>query len=135
MAKSIASLVNDAASLLQRLVRIKAADENGMCICVTCGKADHWKDMDGGHFIKRTYTAHKLLEENIHPQCRRCNRFMDGEGPAYTLYMIDIYGRDFVDELEQTKRTPRKYRRVEILEIIEELKQRVKEAEQCAGQS
>ncbi len=127
--RSIASLVNQAAELMQRLVRIKAADDNGLCRCVTCGKVDHWKDMDGGHFIKRTYTAHKLLEENIHPQCRRCNRFMDGEGAAYTLYMIDMYGREFVDRLEQTKREPVKYRRVEIVEIIAELKQRVKAAE------
>ena len=127
--RSIASLVNQAAELMQRLVRIKAADDNGLCRCVTCGKVDHWKDMDGGHFIKRTYTAHKLLEENIHPQCRRCNRFMDGEGAAYSLYMIDMYGREFVDRLEQTKREPVKYRRVEIVEIIAELKQRVKAAE------
>ena len=129
MAKTIAALVNDAASLLQRLVRIKAADENGMCRCVTCGKVDHWKDMDGGHYIKRTHTAHKLLEENIHPQCRRCNRFMDGEGGAYSLYMIDMYGREFVDWLHQTKREPRKYRRAEIMEIIADIKQRVKDAE------
>ena len=43
--------------------------------------------------------------------------------------MIDMYGREFVDRLEQTKREPVKYRRVEIVEIIAELKQRVKAAE------
>ena len=131
--KSIARLTEDAAALLQKLVKLKAADDSGYCRCVTCGKVEHWRNMDGGHFISRTYRAHKLREENIHPQCQRCNRFRSGEGPDYTLYMIDTYGRDFVDELIATKREPKKYTRPELEEMIEDLKDQISELEGLCG--
>lgn len=130
--KTIAGLVNDAAVLLQKKVRIKAgiaAYTNGYCQCVTCGVWKHWKEMQGGHFISRRYTAHKLMEENIHPQCPGCNGPRGGNLIPYTQYMNDTYGREFVDELESTKGETKKYSRPEILEIIEELKQEVKELE------
>ena len=131
--KTIATLVNEAATLLQKKVRIKAADDSGMCQCVTCKKWGHWKEMQGGHFISRRYTAHKLLEENIHPQCRGCNGPLMGNLTNYTLYMVDHYGRDFVDHLESTKGETKKYSRAEITEIIEELKTEVKELERSAA--
>jgi hypothetical protein len=122
--KSIARLVEDAAVILQRIVRIKAADENGYVSCVTCGVTRQWNDgMQGGHFISRRYTAHKLSEENIHPQCAKCNGPLRGNAIPYTVYMIDTYGRDFVDELERTKGQTKKYTRPEIEQIIQELRE------------
>ena len=46
--KTIAALVNDAASILQRVVRLKAAND-GYCQCITCGAIHPWDKMDGGH--------------------------------------------------------------------------------------
>lgn len=132
-AKTIARLVDDAAVILQRIVRLKAADENGYCQCVTCGKVDHYKNMDGGHFISRRYTAHKLLEENLAPQCKGCNLFGEGSKPAYTLYMIDTYGREFVDELEATKGQTKKWPRAEIMDEIQRLKEYEKEIREAKG--
>lgn len=125
--KTIASLVNDAAVILQRIIRIKAADSSGYAQCVTCGVTKHWKELQGGHFISRRYTAHKLREENIHPQCAGCNGPRSGNLTAYTLFMVDTYGRDFVDELEATKGITKKYTRPEILGVIAELKAQEKE--------
>lgn len=122
--KSIARLVEDAAVILQRIVRIKAADENGYVSCVTCGVTRQWNDgMQGGHFISRRYTAHKLTEENIHPQCQKCNGPLRGNQILYTTYMIDTYGREFVDDLERTKGQTKKYTRPEIEQIIQELRE------------
>lgn len=128
--KTIAKLVDDASVILQRIVRIKAADENGYAACVTCGRVLHWKDMDGGHFISRTYTAHKLNESNIHVQCKGCNGFRGGEYQIYTLYMIDMYGREFVDNLLATKRETKKWHRSDIIEHIEELRRYEREVSQ-----
>lgn len=127
--KTIAKLVDDAAILLQKLVKLKAADENGYCKCVTCGKVEHWKLMDGGHFISRRWTALKLMEENIQPQCKGCNGFLNGNMVAYTTYMIDTYGREFVDELQVLKHETKKHTRSEVLELIAELKAQIKELE------
>ena len=125
--KTIAGLVEDAATILQRIVRMKAADESGYCQCVTCGKVGHWKEMDGGHYISRTYTQHKLLEENIHPQCKGCNRFGHKCHDDYSRYMRETYGTEFVDWLSDTKRQTKKYYRSEIEDLIAELKVREKE--------
>ena len=120
--KSIAKLVDDAACILQRIVRLKAADENGYVSCVCCGKTEPWQDMQGGHFISRVYTAHKILEENIHPSCQRCNGPLRGNMIPYTIWMIENYGLPFIEELEATKHHTKKYGRPEIMGIIEDMK-------------
>jgi len=122
--KSIAKLVEEAAVILQRIVRLKAADGQGYVQCVTCGIQQPWQDMQGGHFISRVFTAHKLLEENINPQCPRCNGPLRGNQAAYTLFMVDTYGREWVDELLATKSQTKKYLRYEIEEVIDDLKDR-----------
>ena len=124
---SAKTLKPKAAALLQKLVRMKAADAEGWCECVTCGKRDHYKAMDGGHFVSRQHTAHLLREENIHPQCKRCNKWLHGALDKYTLYMVDMYGRDFVDHLIATKTQVRKYTAAELEDIIAELRVRIKD--------
>jgi len=126
--KTIAKLVNECAEILQRIVRIKAS-KNGYANCVTCGVNKPWQELQGGHFISRVKTAHKLLEENIHPQCGKCNGYLRGNMVAYTLYMEDMYGRDFVEELLATQNQTKKYSRFEIEELKATLKQELKELE------
>lgn len=127
--KTIAKVVDAAATVLQKLVRLKAAEENGLVQCVTCDKWAHWKDMQGGHFISRGSKRWKLVEENVHPQCPGCNGFGMKYGNAeavYTAYMIDMYGRDYVDEMLRTKSEPRKYTRAEVAEMEAEWKEQIK---------
>ena len=75
--KTLPKLTDECAVLLQKIVRMKQAIylKSPYIACVTCGKIDHWKNQQGGHFISRTWTATKILEENIHPQCISCNGF------------------------------------------------------------
>lgn len=115
--KPIGKLTDECAKLLQKLVRIKAADDNGYAECVSCGSTKHWKELQGGHFIPRGNAVTKLMEENIHPQCMGCNAFGMKYGDAekqYTLWMIDHYGRDFVDELIATKGKVHKWVRADL---------------------
>jgi hypothetical protein len=136
--KTIAALVDDCAKLLQKIVRMKAAlqQPDGIIQCVTCGKWGHWKEMHGGHFIARTYRQHKLLEENIHPQCPGCNTFRpERVADDYNKFMRDTYGHEFVDHLTQTKRHPKKYARQELEELLAELKAQAKSLErECDAQ-
>ena len=125
--KTVAKLREEAAVLLQKLVRMKAADENGLATCVTCGKRQHYKDMDGGHFISRKWTATKLVEENVHPQCKGCNQYASGRHDDYSLYMVDTYGIEMVRELNDKKRELCKQNRIELEDIKIELKLRIAE--------
>jgi len=128
-------LIEAVAGKLQRLVRLKASDENGYCKCVSCGVVKHYKDgMQGGHFIPRGCSETRLLEENIHPQCAGCNGFGMKYGIAsqvYTLYMIDMYGKDFVDYLLGCKRAKRvhKVSRAELEDMLIDFKKQIKEHE------
>lgn len=128
--KTVAKLKQEAATLLQKLVRMKYADDNGMCECVTCGKVDLYKYMDGGHFVSRRHNATLLVEENIHPQCKGCNNHKNGNIDSYSVFMIDTYGLDAMKELVASKHQPRKFIDTELLELIAEYKRRIKEQEE-----
>jgi hypothetical protein len=131
--RKISAITEECARLLQRLVRMKAADEFGYAECITCGKVEDWHDLDGGHFVPRKHKKHKLREENVHPQCRYCNRYRYGALGEYTLYMIDMYGRDFVEWLWETKSDIHKPTRQELLDLLAELKQKIAEQEKRLG--
>jgi len=115
---------------LQKLVRLKAADDRGYCQCVSCGKPFNWKEGDGGHFIPKGHSSYwSLKEENVHPQCKGCNGFGMKHGTAaneYTKWMIDYYGRKFVDEMESLKRNPIKYYKKDLLEMVKNWEKEIK---------
>lgn len=134
--KTLRGLVDDLAVALQKHVRLKAADSNGYVSCVTCeaqGKrtVKHWKEMQGGHFIERS-KAHKVLEENIHPQCPYCNQHGMKRASvvlAYRSFMVDSYGEDFVKAMEQTANDVVKRSRPDVEDQIREIKRRNTELE------
>lgn len=115
---------------LQRYVRLKAADDNGYVSCVTCGVTRQWNErMQGGHFIKRGKKRWAYEEENVHPQCAECNGIHMQYGQAdkkYTLYMVDMYGRDFVDHMLATVNEIFKPGRCFHEDMIAELDEKIK---------
>lgn len=124
-----AQLAERAAKDLQLLVRLKAADSNGYVTCVTCGKVDNWRGMQGGHYMERGRSSTKLLEENIHPQCPGCNCFKMKTASGvilYREYMVSMYGEDAVKELEQLSRKPHKWVKADILDLHAEIKEQIK---------
>jgi hypothetical protein len=74
-----------------------------MVRCVTCPKIRHWKNVDCGHFISRTYRIIKFHELNNHAQCLECNRDLDGNQQVYEAAMIRMYGAGMVAELNRLK--------------------------------
>ena len=128
--KSVAKLVDEAATLLQLLVRLKAANDNGYVSCVVCGVSRHYLDgMQGGHFISRGKLATKLMVENVHPECRGCNMPGGGHEAGWASYMLETYGKEFIDELHSISRTVKKYTRSEVIEIKKDLSTQIKEHE------
>jgi len=131
--KTTAKLLDECAALLQKIVRLKARDKDGYVKCVSCETTGHYKEMQGGHFIERKWTATRILEENIHPQCPSCNGGFGGKPKGnlrmYTLYMIDMYGKEWVEELEILKHKTKKYTRDELEEIKKDFKRQIKELE------
>ena len=128
--KSIAKEVDEAATLLQLLVRLKAADDNGYVSCVVCGVTRHYLDgMQGGHFISRGKLATKLMVENVHPECRGCNMPGGGHEAGWASYMMETYGKEFIEELHQISRGTKKYLRCEVEAIKKDFNEQIREQE------
>jgi hypothetical protein len=128
--RTLVKEIDEAAKLIQRLVRLKASDDNGYCSCVTCGVTGHYKDFDGGHYFSRRHLRLKLFEENIHPQCTRCNRFLMGDGQTnerYRDFMVDTYGlRRFKAMEKLTYMPPPKFHKADVIAFRSEIEERIK---------
>ena len=136
--RTIAQEIEAAAKLLQRLVRMKASDDNGYCQCVTCGKVDHYKAMQGGHFYGRRHTVFKLFEENVHVQCAACNQWgmkTTKIQEAYRIYMEDMYGARRIRAMQRLAwRAAPKFNLEEVIQFQRELKEKIKEEEYRIGE-
>lgn len=116
-------------TLTSEYIRRKYADEHGYVSCVTCGKTSLWNDgIQAGHYVpKAKGLSIYFVEENIHPQCVSCNVFNNGNYRPYTLFMIDTYGREKIDELEELSKTQIKISIPEYEEMIIEMKEKLGE--------
>jgi hypothetical protein len=98
-------LIEKADRVTSQYIRRKHADFNGNVKCVSCGKVMPWKEAHCAHFIGRSAKATRWLEENLHPACCGCNTYRkEFHMREYTVYMVDMYGRAFVDELREMER-------------------------------
>ena len=135
---TVAQEVEKAAKLLQRLVRLKASDDNGYCQCVTCDKIDHYKNMQGGHFIPRGRTIFKLYEPNIQVQCPSCNLWGMKQAHyvlRYRQWMVDYYGERRVKAMERLAwRASPKFNREEVIQFARDLKEQIKDEEWRIGE-
>jgi len=134
--RTVPQLVEEAAVILQRIVRVKAAiaeNNRGLITCVACKKKNYWQRMNGGHFAGRDHINTKLLEENIHPLDVHCNKLNGHDGLVlvnYYEYLVEMYGKEFVDnDIRKAALIPKVYKRAEILESKAEFEQRLAELE------
>lgn len=119
---SLKTLRDKAWSLTSQYIRLREADEDGYCRCVTCGITKHWKEQQAGHFIPQARgNAIRWDLRGISPQCYRCNINLGGNGAEYTIYMLDRYGREVVDDLRRVASTTRIMRRADYEAIIEDM--------------
>lgn len=86
-------------------IRLRDSDSSGFCRCISCGKVQHWKDVDNGHYVNRSHMGTRYSERNCNAQCRSCNRFSEGNNIGYTRGLIRKYGIKVIDELDVKKHT------------------------------
>ncbi len=104
------------------MIRVEAADRNGVCECVTCGIRKHWRSgmIHCGHFLAARHmtSAVKFCESNVAPQCKNCNtdgrvaqwrphasKKTEDVHRRFMLWMIKNRGLDKVEELEVLRNT------------------------------
>ena len=79
-------------------IRRRYAD-NDIAECFTCGKQDHWKKLQNGHFQSRKHYATRWHEVNCQVQCSGCNVFRYGEQFKFARNLDNTYYDGLADEL------------------------------------
>lgn len=85
------------------------------------------------HFIKRFHKLFRFDEMNCHAGCKRCNVMLDGNYMEYTLWMIDQYGLEKVQEMRQRQNETKKWKTYELEEMIEYYKEEVDKLAKAKG--
>lgn len=111
--------------IFSEFVRLRDADENGYCRCISCGKIKPWKEMDCGHYINRKHMSTRYNEMNCNAQCRHCNRFDEGNIQGYRRSLVRMYGEKNVLHLESLKNETRKLSDCEYIILINYYKELV----------
>ena len=119
------SLINDLDFTFSRYIRIKEANENGMCECYTCGKIDHWKYLQCSHYIKRGHYGLRWDSRNAKPACINCNELLNGNINEYTIRLEKEYP-GLTNQLKEQSREIYKYNRDELKELIIDLRLKLK---------
>jgi hypothetical protein len=87
--------------------------------CVTCGKEDHWKSLQCGHFMSRKHMSTRWNEDNCQVQCAGCNVFRYGEQYKFSLYL----GNNLAEKLHIKSKEVCKFTEVELQELIQHYEQ------------
>lgn len=109
-------------------IRQRDSNSNGYVTCITCGGVYHWMEVDCGHYVPRNHKNTRFDEQNCHGQCRRCNRFQNGNMDVYSLKMIEKYGKNILNEMQKRKNIIKQWSVSELEERIEYYKSKVKTA-------
>lgn len=118
--KTRSQLVKELDKVFSRYIRLRD-DGNG---CITCGEVKPWKEMQACHFYTRGRYPTRWDETNVHSGCYRCNVLLKGNYIPYTIYMIDRYGRQYVDDLEKKSKSNTKILTPVIREMIKDYEDR-----------
>ena len=108
-------------------IRSKDADHAGMVDCFTCGVTKNWKyEIDAGHFQSRGKYETRWNEQNVKPQCKRCNGFRGGEQYLFSKHLDALYGEGTAEWLEFESNQSARFTNDELLVKIKHYTELVK---------
>lgn len=90
-------------------IRLRDANNNGFCKCISCGDMWQWRIMQNGHYTDRRHIKTRYDERNCHAQCFNCNIGLRGNIEKYKRAIISKYGVQVLEELESAKRSFEKW--------------------------
>lgn len=109
------------------LVRLGAADKNGITTCYTSGERVYWRQLDAGHYISRRFMRTRWDLKNIRPQSVKDNRYLGGNYKVYEKKIKAELGEDEVLKLWDKAYSGKKIPTYELEEMLVEIKQKYKE--------
>jgi hypothetical protein len=95
------TLVKNLDTIFSIYIRRKDAI-NDIAECVTCGKKDHYKNLQCGHFMSRSNYSTRWEENNVGVQCYGCNISRSGEQYKFSQYLGDMLSNEMFVKSKQT---------------------------------
>jgi len=95
---------------------------NEIATCFTCGKRDHWKRLQNGHFQSRKYYSTRWDEVNCQVQCAGCNVFKYGEQFIFGQNLDIKYGLGTANELYIKAKKTVKISTVDLQDMVKHYK-------------
>lgn len=115
---SVKTIKHKADELWSKYIRLSESDSTGYCRCCSCDKVYPWKEVDCGHFISRNHNLGRYKRENCHAQCKKCNRFREGNKAGYAVYLQKQYGPQIIEELNRLQYKIKRFTVEELQELV-----------------
>jgi hypothetical protein len=74
-----------------------------------------------------------FVEENVHPQCNRCNTYLSGNVTEYERFIVKEYGEKVLETLRNLRHIQHKYTRDQLADMRDQYKKRIKLQERRLG--
>ena len=129
--KTIGKLKADLWEVFALYIKLNHSADGLWCKCFTCGKPIQIGTVDcqAGHWLpKGGYPVHYFEENNVRPQCFRCNHHLEGNSAVFERNLKDEIGADAVSELYETRHETVKRTRQWYLDQIAYYSEQIKEA-------
>lgn len=92
--------------------------KNDIAQCYTCGKKDHYKKLQNGHFMSRKSYATRWDETNCQVQCVKCNMFEQGMSYVFGLNLNKQFGEGTAEALLKKSKEILKLSNDEVVSLI-----------------
>jgi hypothetical protein len=110
-------------------IRLRNSDEHGNATCITCGKVDHYKKLQNGHFQSRRHYSTRWDEVNCQVQSYGCNVMKQGEQFKFAKWLDENYKEGMASELESKSKQVVKFTDEDLNDKISHYKEYVKNHE------
>ncbi len=124
--KTLPKLKKELDKVFSEFIRLRHSTIEGVVICFTCNKQDHWKRMQAGHFMSRRHLSTRWDEVNVQVQCVRCNMFNQGEQYKFGKLLDVRIGDNVSEALEAQAKLNVKYSRSDYEDLLKRYKDKVK---------
>lgn len=119
------TLVKNLDSVFSKYIRLRYA-KNEVAECYTCGKKDHYKKQQAGHFASRRHYSTRWNEYNVQVQCYSCNIGMQGLQFEFGKRLNKEYGDSFAEKLLIESKQIVKFTDDDLKDMIDHYKKELK---------
>jgi hypothetical protein len=120
------TIVKNLDTVFSQYIRLRYA-KNEISECYTCGKKDHYKKQQAGHFASRRHYSTRWEELNVQVQCYSCNIGMQGLQFEFGKRLNKEFGKDTAEALLIKSKQTVKFTDADLQDMIQHYKDKLQE--------